>query len=151
MTLSVADHGNCLYRNRLSLIDQRCHLLSEFGGTKTLWLCCCPTQLFLPGPLQIRRRKLEFCSPHTYCQKSYAWAGNRTPVSRVAGKNSTTELLMQYANCEATQIWRWRRANVTLSRPANIMQLHTNQAWNSHVSFHCGELLPEIKWATEQG
>ena len=43
MTLSAADHWNCLVRNRLSLIDQPCHLIAEFGGTETLWLCCCPT------------------------------------------------------------------------------------------------------------
>ena len=43
MTLSAADHRNCLGRNRLSLIDQPCHLIAEFGGTETLWLCCCPT------------------------------------------------------------------------------------------------------------
>ena len=43
MTLSAADHRNCLGRNRLSLIDQPCHLIAEFGGTQTLWLCCCPT------------------------------------------------------------------------------------------------------------
>ena len=43
MTLSTSDHCNCLGRNRLSLIDQPCHLIAEFGGTETLWLCCCPT------------------------------------------------------------------------------------------------------------
>ena len=43
MTLSAADHRNCLGTNRLSLIDQPCHLIAEFAGTETLWLCCCPT------------------------------------------------------------------------------------------------------------
>ena len=42
MTLSATDHCNCLGRNCLSLIDQPCHLIAEFGGTETLWLCCCP-------------------------------------------------------------------------------------------------------------
>ena len=37
----------------------------------------------------------------------------------MAGRNSTTEPLMQCANCETTQSWRWRRAKDTPSRAAN--------------------------------
>ena len=92
----AANHWNCLGRNCLLLIILPCHPIAEFGGTETLWLRC-PTYLLLPAPLQIRPTKSELCSLQTSCQKSYARLGNQTLVSHVAGKNSTTETLMQHA------------------------------------------------------
>ena len=118
MTSSGTDHRNCLCRNGLP-------------SNRRIWwhqdtLVMLLSNLTLAARPSSNQTKYTWIvlSSHLLPKVIYAWAGNWTTVSRVAGKNSTTEPLMRCPNCETTQSWRWRRPKDTPSRAANNAVQH---------------------------
>ena len=151
ITSSVADHRNCLYRNLFLLIDQPCHLMAEFGGTEHFGYgavqrnsCCLAllksdelnlncALLILTAKSHMHERGIEPWSP--------AWQAGILPLNHTCSVQIVKRLKVGDGEEQRT-----------LQVGLQIMQLNTNQAWNSRVSFHCGELLPKIKvshWTTK--